>query len=197
MTTEHVYIVGSSLEDDRPEIDYTFNQKHGGIDWSKIGAVLSGSLHVKNYAPVRIAIKDSHATNWDFYRCSGTRGLISARAASLLRPFSSRCFDFLDAYINDLPYFFLRVIGSVDCLDRDRSAYTVFPHDPTRIMWIERYAFHKTSLIDPCLFVIADINSLIFGTEGLKKLIEANNLHGFRFVDAEADEGSAPSKLQS
>jgi hypothetical protein len=185
VTTKHVYIIGSSLEDTRPEIDYTKNQNCCGIDWGKIGAVLSGKLRADEYGPARKVIDDPDANNWDFYRCSGTRGLISARAASVLGTFCSQCFDLIEAYVNDSPYFFLRAIGSIDCLDRTHSEIDVFPHDSNRIMWIHRYAFHKSAIPDPCLFALSEINSLVLGTDGIEYLIRINKLRGFQVVDAE------------
>jgi hypothetical protein len=186
MATTHVYIVGSSLEETRPQIDYTMNQNREGIDWGRIGGVLNGRLPVSEYLPVRIKIDDPDAEKWDFYRCGGTRGLISARAAAVLSPHSSQCFDLMEAYINESQYFFLRVIGSIDCLDREHSILEVFPHDPNQIMWIERYAFHKSVIPDPRLFALAEFDSLVFGTDSIEQLIRTNKLRGFRLVDAEA-----------
>lgn len=187
MATQHVFTVGSSLEETRPEIDYSMSDSRG-VDWGRLGAILNGKLPLSEYRPVHIAVDNRFGEDWDFYRCSGTMGLISARAAGILSPYCSQCFDLMDAYINNCPYFFLRPTGAIDCLDCEQSILEVFPHDPDRIMWVDRYVFHKSVIPDPCIFVIPQGKFYIFGTDTIEQLIRGNKLRGFRLADAEAQE---------
>jgi hypothetical protein len=185
MPTEHVYIVEPSVEETRPQIDFDIPENR--LDWLWIRKIMIGEHPKDEYRPVRLVIHDSEAEKWDFYRCGGL-SLLSKRATNVFGPCSNRCFEFLDGYINDLPYFFLRAIGSIDCLLRERSIYRVFPHDPDRIMWIEKYAFNKSLIPEStCLFLIPEGRFHILGTDSVEQLIRANDLHGIRLVDAEAN----------
>jgi hypothetical protein len=188
MATQHVFYLYSSVEETRPQIDFTMNQLRGGVDWGLIASVFYNEISETAYRPARIVIDDPDAAQWDFYRCPGTPGLISGRAAAILGPYSTRCFSMLEAYVNDHPFFFLRERGAINCLNRERSVLEIFyPGEPDEIILVKRHPFDKSVIPDPCLFAIPEARCDLFGSDGIEELIRTNDLRGFRVVDAEAE----------
>lgn len=187
MTTRHVFIIGSSLEEERPEINFEIAENSSCVDWLRTSQILDGKLDVSEYETPRLIVHEPDATNWDFFRCSGTFGIMSKRAVAVLGPFGTGCFDFLPALINEQPYCLLRQVGSMDVLDREHTVGKMFPHDPTRFMRITRFAFRKPEISDPCIFVVPDTGYRIFGTDSIEGVIRSNNFRGFRLVDSEIE----------
>jgi hypothetical protein len=187
MATQHVYRISTSLEEDRPEIDFELSENSDCVDWIQTREILDGSLDVTHYRSPHLIVAASDATEWDFYRCGGTLGVLSKRAVDILRPYGTRCFDYLEAFINDRPFFLVREIGTIDCLDRKSTIGKMFPHDSSRFMRIDQYSFHKSRLVDPSIFVTPEDNTRIFGTDSVNRLIEQHGLRGFRLVDAEKE----------
>jgi len=168
MSTRQVFYVATSLEDRRPYFRSDINS-----DWWKT-------------APYRVQIRRKDALKWDYYDCnSGFDGLISVRAAEILRPYLSPCFALVDAFVNDTPYFLLKPIGTIDCLDRDKSVFIPYPERPWTNLGVEQYVFRKEIIPDPCLFKIPDHRGFMFGTDGIPEVIRANKLRGFRAIDVE------------
>src|SRR5207253_5764098 len=96
------------------------------------------------------------------------------------------CFEFLSASVNELPFCFLRRIGSLDCLDRAGSILVPYPHDPNRIMDIKQYCFRKKLVPDPAIFVIPEDKGGLFATDSAKTDIEKSGLKGFYFSEPES-----------
>jgi hypothetical protein len=183
MTTKHVYRVGASTEDIRPEIDCTLNKAN--VDWHRIAQIINGDRPVRDYVVPRINLPADDAAAWDYYSCGGTHGFMSSRAYAVLSPYATYCLQFLDAYINNAKYYLLRGVCTIDCLDRDQSELVEFPDGSGAIMEIEKYVFRKDTLSDPCLFLIAEDPGRMFGTDKIEQIIRSNGLRGFRMVDVE------------
>jgi len=97
-------------------------------------------------------------------------------------------FDFFEARLNDVPFYLLSCKGTLDCLDREHSILVPFPHDPSRIMDIKQFRFHKERLVDPLFFAIPESWNGLFATPSVERLIRQRGLRGFVFSDAEQDE---------
>lgn len=65
MTTHHVYAISSSLEEDRPEIDFELPENQ--IDWNCIGPILAGKRGVESYHTPDFVVRADDAVLWDFY----------------------------------------------------------------------------------------------------------------------------------
>lgn len=187
MATKNVFIVSSSLQNKRPEIDFEDDAISEATDWMLVGDILSGEVSAKKYSEVKLKLRARDACKWDFYRCGSALGLISQKAADVLRKSAAKSFALLPASINGSPYYFLRVKGSIDCLDKKKSEIVPFRSDPKAIQWIEKYVFRKKQLVDPSLFVIPEGIWHLLATDGVRGLIEAHKLKGFRLRDAETE----------
>lgn len=187
MSTHHVFIIGSSLEEDRPQVSFEVPQNANCVNWLRTAEVLDGKRDVSEYEIPHLIVDEPDATSWDFFRCAGTFGIMSTRAVSALRPLAAGSFEFLDASINEAPYFFLRQVSSADILDHEHTDGKRFPHDATRFMRITRYAFQKSKIQDPSIFAVPDAGYRIFGTDSVEGLIRSSNLRGFRLVDSEIE----------
>ena len=179
---QRVYVVGPSFEDWRPMLSYDDQR----IDWLRIGDVLRGDRPVEDYEFVSMVVDHPEASEWDFYMCGGSMGLLSGKAAQFLKPCAAQCFDLLEASLNDAPFFFLRIREYLDCLDRGKSEIVPYRHDSRRIKQIRRYSFFKDRIPDPSLFVIPEGFFGPFGTDGVVRIIRNENLRGFHIVDAES-----------
>ena len=76
----------------------------------------------------------------------------------------------------------LNVTTIIDCLDRKNSKLKLF-QSSGRIMRVEEYAFHRELLDNVFIFKIPEeLHTHPYVTEDFKKLIEQNNIKGFKFV---------------
>jgi hypothetical protein len=185
MQTTTVFCMRASEEEDSPGATF-LRAKHKNVPWESIGAVLRGEAPMSQYKPVFFTVRAKGAENWHYYTVAGTFGLWSQTVIDLIGPYMKRCFEFpLKAFVNDLPFYFMRPVGSLDCLDRDHSELLVFPDEPQRVMRIKRYRFFKEKIPDPLVFVVPETLTEIFATQSIKTMIEDAKLNGFLFIDAE------------
>lgn len=189
MVTNKVFLIATSLEVDRPNIDYTLNQKT--VDWRRIGRIVDGDLPLAEYVPPHIIIPQDDALSWDYYSCSGTHGFLSSKAAEVLDPHTKICFELLDAFVNEEKYYLMRCIATFPYLDREKSMCVPFPDGSGQIMEIEKYVFLKHQIPDPSIFVIPEDWSRIYGTDGIARQVES--LKGLRSVDVE-EHGVIPAQ---
>ncbi len=106
---------------------------------------------------------------------------------------NERCFRILASYIQDkvqvLPaesnaqkLFVLNVTTIIDCLDKENSKLKLF-QSSGRIMRVEEYAFHKELLVNAFIFKIPEeLHIHPYVTDEFKKLIEQNDIKGFKFI---------------
>lgn len=152
--TDHVHKFSSSLEDERPEID--FRMKCNQYDWTDFNRIMDGDLGVQFYSPVQFTIGHSDALLWDFYSVAGTLGLISDRAVRLIGESAFRNFDLLIAHINTAPYYFMRPAFCPNYLDIEKSEVRRFPHAPYGVMRIIKHAFKKNIIPEHLVFCIPE-----------------------------------------
>jgi hypothetical protein len=156
---------------------------------SRTGLNLENALQTETNASAQTAaeflVTGPDPTAWDCYACGGTLGVFSQKAMTVLAPFAHRCFETLRVSINGAPYYVLRTKDTLDCLDRNRSIIKVFPHDPGRIMQVDRFRFRKELVPDPIMFVIPEGPFHLFASDGVERAIRAGNLRGFELMDAE------------
>ena len=178
-----VYEVGTSLEEDRPEIDYEL-PVIAAIDWLRIDEVVRGVRPISDYEPVDVYVAASNATDYHWYMGAE---LISRTLRDLIEPHTT-WFEFLPARLNGTEYFFVkpteplrRKPGGLDCLDRDQSEVRYAADDPSEISWVYRHVFRPGIVPDPCVFRIPESWSRMYATESVKRAVEEARLKGVRF----------------
>jgi len=181
---EQVYLVSPSDEEWRPVIDFTYPMNSEN-NWGLVDKVLRGVKHDSEYPGVFVVVNDQRATQWDYYSVAGTFDLMSDRAATLIKPFASDYFKFFPAWLNAEPYFMLKSIKRLDCLDRERSLLVPFPSSPQKFMEIKKYSFRKECISDPLVFSIPE-RSVLLATESIEQMVRRENLRGFQFIDTGA-----------
>jgi hypothetical protein len=181
MATSRVFIVMPSWEDERT----THNLRPAKGSWGTIIDIVRGERPASDYKKLDLVIDVPNPSDWDFHDCGGTLGLLSRRFVDAFHDSLSRCFEPLEARINGLPFFFLRVKASIDCLDRAQSVIIPFVCDPTAIKRIERYRFAKDVIPDPALFVIPEGLTHLFGSHSIPDLIAKYRLRGIETIDTE------------
>ena len=177
--TELVFVVRSSLEDERPEIDFT-RPKCRSIDWLRIDEVLRGIRSPNEYEVPSIMAEAKDVSSWHFFSVAGTFGLFSDVAVRAIGLLAFRSFDLFPAFINGAKYHFLKAGRMLACFDRAESEIVPYQHDPSRIMQVTKYAFHKPLIEEHTLFCIPEVIEL-FATESVCRAVEATGLKGFRF----------------
>ncbi len=178
-----VFLFGRSVERRRPRIDFEIPQNGAGFDWLRVGDVIEDERPLEDYVAPRLVVPRPDALDWHFYSdmCSG--GMLSERAANLLRPYLDQYFMLLPASINDAPYFMLKSIDSLDCLDRERSDLVYFnDNDPGRVMRVRKYVFHLNRIPDPLIFAIPEFPKRAFCTQTVRRIVTESGLKGFDFT---------------
>jgi hypothetical protein len=189
MKTKQVFCMRASDEEGTPRIDAQLPE-NSGVPWGAIGEILRVKAPVKaplsEYEPIHLTVREEGWQAWNYYPIAGTFGLFSHRLIELIGAYMEKCFaPYLQVFVNELPYYFLRPIGFLDCLDRAHSDIVSFPHDPHRVMRIKRYRFFMDKIRDPMVFVIPETLTEIFATQSIKTMIEDAKLPGLIFLDAE------------
>jgi hypothetical protein len=160
MTEEGVvFMVGPSVEDDRPVIEFDALVNRG-IDWRRLDALLRGERPTTDYQELSVVVPDADATSWGYYSVPGTLGLISGEAVRCIGRSTLRLFLLMPARLNGSEYFFLKVTEVLPCLDLTRSEVVPFRTSPERIKAIKRYAFNKAMIPDPLVFSIPELPGL-------------------------------------
>jgi hypothetical protein len=182
---ETIYILRFwSDDEERPRIDFQNPSNGTQVPWLLIGEILEGNLSSDQYIPISFVVDDDDTIIWDTFPIPGTNGLISKNAADVLHDSMAECFECLEASVNESPYFLLRSIGSIDCLDRDKSRIIYTDDEHTDINFIEKHEFKMDLVPERSLFRIPQVRTL-FATEAVRKVVEDAKLKGFYFVDLE------------
>lgn len=93
---KRIYLLSPSIEEDRPKIDFELSANRS-VDWGLIDDVAFWGRRLDEYRPFNVVVPDVDACSWDFYDIPGTFGLLSDRAAAVVRPFGPKYFEFLPA----------------------------------------------------------------------------------------------------
>ena len=82
-------------------------------------------------------------------------------------------------------YFVANIVNVIDALDLDNSKYDVFELDDEKIISVEKYALKSNEIVNMQIFRLKDDTIPIFVSETLKKVIEDNDLIGFKFLEVD------------
>ena len=178
--TTKVFEVRTSLEDNRPEIDFEIPE-NDEINWGLIGEYIGGIKPAQEYSPIKITILNEFATEWDFYFFAAPFGMFSAKAVDILGEKSFKNYHLFPAWINGADYFFLKCLERLDYLDKEKSVYTAFTDAPDRFMIIEKYAFDLEKIDAEYFFSIPQNESLYCSQAQAKVITE--RLKGIRLLD--------------
>jgi hypothetical protein len=186
MATSHVFgLKFWTQSEERPWIDFELPENQPTISWLDIGRILNGEAVASQYSLVRLVVNEKDANEWHTYEVAGTYGLLSKTAVNLIGHNMTQWFEFLDAQINGLPFYFLRKKNCLSCLDRQNSLIVPFPGQPSSVMRIDRYRFFKDQVPDPAIFCIPEIRWHLFATDSIRRIIHSSNLKGFYLTDVE------------
>ncbi len=178
--TSKIFEVRTSLEDNRPEIDFEIPE-NVKINWGLIGEYIAGSRPAQEYVPIEITVLSELATEWDFYFFAAPFGLFSARAVDIFGEKSFKNYHLFPAQINGADYFFLKCLERLDCLDKEKSVYTAFTDAPDRFMTIEKYVFDLKKIDAECFFSIPQ-NENLYCSQVQSRII-SKQLKGIRLLD--------------
>ncbi len=182
-TAIDVFEFSPSTEDYRPQLDFEIPQNGAAFDWLRAMAIVEDERPLEDYVAPRLVVPRPDALDWHFYSDVGcSSGLVSEMAANLLRPYFDRYFMLLPASINNAPYFMLKPIDRLDCLDRKQSTLRCYPHDLNRIMRITKYFFHMDRVSDPLIFTIPEFSKRTLCTQSIPQIIHDSGLKGFSFI---------------
>lgn len=140
-----------------------------------------GKKQLQNWIPIKVK------------RMEPEKNLILSDAPGFLFPvFSKRALDCLYSLIKSnieiLPlrfeeneYFGINVITVLDAIDYQNSDYKTF-RDGKRIMAFKKYAFFNSKILNVPIFKIIDEKTrYAFVSDEFKKIVETNELTGFKF----------------
>lgn len=176
-----IFRLGSSLEQDRPQIDFELPE-NAKLDWDLINQVLDGRVSNENALPINIIVNSTEATKWDFF---GIPGIFSQRAHDLLLPFATNHFAFCKLALNGIPYFIPKPTIPLDCLDKEKSVIIPYRHDRSRIKDVKVFHFKRDLIPEHVLFWIPELPSRILCTDAIRSLIHTRGFRGFRFDEIE------------
>lgn len=75
------------------------------IDWLSISQFLGGAKPCSGYMPIELTVKHRKALQCDFYSCSGSYGLFSARAVTTLGETALQNYQLFPVKLNGESYF--------------------------------------------------------------------------------------------
>ena len=80
-------------------------------------------------------------------------------------------------------FYVVNVIDIIDCLNYDESELKYFSSSG-RVMDVEKYVFKTEKLKNATIFKLPEFpKSISFVTEEFKKVVEENNIKGFKFKE--------------
>lgn len=108
--------------------------------------------------------------------------LISERAVTVFRDLGLTGIEYLPFDCAGQIYYLPNVLGTIDCLEREKSKCLFSPTDPERVLIINRFVLKQELLRDPALFRLKDEPYIVgFVTETVVEAIRRAGLRGFRF----------------
>lgn len=174
-----IYLVGPSLEENRPVIDFT-SPSCRTVNWKVIDEILRGQRCVGEYQPIHIELDAPEAILWSYYSIAGTLGLFSDEAVSRIGHSAFRHYQLLPAQLNQKGFTLLKPIELLPCLDLAKSDVVAFRSNPNRIKEVRKYVFKKEMIDDNLLFSIPELPGL-FATDPVRTAVLQNLLSGFAF----------------
>jgi hypothetical protein len=175
---EKVFIVYLTSDEMKPHMDYGLNDH---IDWVLVSEYLNGTRPIEEYVPIEIKVDHPSATEWDYYACSGSYGLFSAKAVQVLGEQALKNYRLFPTKLNGDSYFLLVCANETDCLDRANSIYATFDEPSKFLLSIEKYSFFTDKIDADCIFSIPESNYM-YCTQILENTIN-KQLQGFRLIE--------------
>ncbi|HUQ70003.1 MAG TPA: DUF1629 domain-containing protein [Planctomycetaceae bacterium] len=180
-----IYKLRESVEKERPRIDFTLPADGtSAYDWESVNHIITSRLPPSEYRPMEtltFEVNRVDAEEWDFYPIPGTFGLVSNRVRSCWEEYCFGDIAFLPAVLNTTNYWIPYALRMLDCLDHANSRLTCFKNS-TKVMSIEKYAFHTERISECRLFRIPEQRSNLFATGPVcDEMIQAD-FRGFDFL---------------
>lgn len=108
--------------------------------------------------------------------------LVSDAVRELFDAFGITDIEYLPMVYQNTTYYLPNVLGTVDCLDREKSKALYSPTTKDRILFVNRYVFREDVIGEKLLFRLKDEPlRLAFVTETLVSAIRSSGMKGFRF----------------
>lgn len=108
--------------------------------------------------------------------------LLSARAVTVFQDLGVNNMEFLPVQWQGQEYYWANVLGTLDCLDKERSACLYSPTTPGRVLFVQRYVLKEEMLRDVLIFRVKDEPLRAgFVTEAVLDAIRKAGLRGFRY----------------
>ena len=152
-----------------------YGKLNANIDWSIFKQVAEEKAE---YKPLEIKLKTNKIFKKDLIIAPGCNGLISQKALELIGLDTFRDFISFPLTVNDVSYFALYHLKSLDCLDKENSPHTVINTGNTEFgFWeMERFSFHLNKIKENTVFTIPETDRNLYCTEEIGRKILENNL---------------------
>ncbi len=80
-------------------------------------------------------------------------------------------------------YYVVNIVKTIDALDLEKSKYDIFELDDKKFISVEKYALRDNKICGVHIFRLKEDVIPIFVSDSIKKIIESNNLVGFKFLE--------------
>lgn len=109
--------------------------------------------------------------------------IINEKAYKVLYPYLKEHSQIFQLKNENKIFYVINVTDIIDCLDYEKSEVKYFSSS-NRVMDIEKYAFHSEKLKKATIFKIPEFpKGISYVTEEFKKVVEENNITGFKFKE--------------
>lgn len=109
--------------------------------------------------------------------------IINEKAYKILFPYLSNHCQIFELMNENQLFYVVNVTDLIDCLDYDKSELLYFSSS-NRVMEVEKYVFKTEKLKNATIFKLPEFpKSISYVTEKFKKVIEDNNITGFKFKE--------------
>lgn len=140
-----------------------------------------GREHLTQWKPIKVKRMEPEK-NLELSDAPGfTIPVFSEKAVECLRTLISKNVEILPLEFEEKNYFGINVVTVLKAIDYEKSIYKMF-RDGKRIMAFKKYAFLTEVIQGVAIFKITDEKTrYAFVSDEFKKVVEKNNLSGFRF----------------
>lgn len=109
--------------------------------------------------------------------------IINEKAYKVLYPYLKKHSQIFQLKNEDNIFYVVNVTDIIDCIDYDQSEIEYFSSS-NRVMDIEKYVFKKEKLKNATIFKLPEFpKGISYVTENFKKVVEENNIKGFKFKE--------------
>lgn len=139
-----------------------------------------GRKHLENWKPLKVKRMEPKNKKLKLSDAPGYRLIIfSKRAVDCIYPLISNYVEVLPLCYEE-EYYIINVTTVLKAIDYEKSEYVTFS-DGIRVLAFEKYAFLIDVVKDIPIFKISDESTRsAFVSDEFKKIVESNNLTGFR-----------------